>query len=309
MISAVYRAQVDLLLQVLPHVATEACFALKGGTAINLFVRDLPRLSVDIDLTYLPFHNRDQALAEITESLGRIKNRIEKALPAVRVTPVQQSDGQHAKLSCQSPSAQIKIEVNTTLRGTIAPGRLMQVSESVQEEFGKFAAINVVSHAELFGGKICAALDRQHPRDLFDIYYLLENEGLSDDLRLGFITCLISSPRPINEMLNPRLQDQESAYQSQFAGMTMLPFSYGDYLSTRERLIHEVSTWLSEADRQFLISFKRGNPHWELVALSALRDLPAVQWKLKNIQRLAEKDPTKHAQQLERLEAKLFRQG
>ncbi len=308
MISAVYRAQVELLLQVLPHVATEACFALKGGTAINLFVRDLPRLSVDIDLTYLPFHNRQQALEEITESLGRIKNRIESTLPAVRVTPVQQSDGQHAKLSCQSPSAQIKIEVNTTLRGAIVPSRLMQVSEKVQEEFGKFAAISVVSHAELFGGKICAALDRQHPRDLFDIYYLLENEGLSDELRLGFITCLISSPRPINEILSPRHQDQEAAYHAQFAGMTMVPFSYEDYLSTRERLFQEVSAWLSEVERQFLISFKQGNPDWELVPVPALKDLPAVQWKLKNIQRLITQAPAKHAQQLERLEAILLRQ-
>lgn len=55
MISEPYRAQMDLLLQVLPLVAKEESFALKGGTAINLFVRDMPRLSVDIDLTWLPF--------------------------------------------------------------------------------------------------------------------------------------------------------------------------------------------------------------------------------------------------------------
>ena len=172
MSSAAYQAQISLLLQVLPYVAAEDCFALKGGTAINLFVRDLPRLSVDIDLTYLPFHSRDQALPEITEALNRIKLQIEKSMPSVRVTPVQQSDGQHAKLTCQSQSAQIKIEVNTVLRGHIEAPRLMQVSDKIQEEFGKFAAINVVSHAELFGGKICAALDRQHPPTclMFTVY-------------------------------------------------------------------------------------------------------------------------------------------
>lgn len=204
------------------------------------------------------------------------------------------------------PASQIKIEVNTTLRGTTAPSRLMQVSEKVQEEFGKFAAINVVSHAELFGGKICAALDRQHPRDLFDIYHLLENEGLSDELRLGFIACLLSSPRPINEMLSPRIQDQEVAYHAQFAGMTMVPFSYDDYLSTRERLFQEVPAWLSEVERQFLISFKQGNPDWELLPVPVLKDLPAVQWKLKNIQHLLTQDPAKHAQQQKRLESILF---
>ncbi len=68
-----YKAQVDLLLKVLPFVALEPCFALKGGTAINLFVRNMPRLSVDIDLSYLPMDDRDAALSNIEESLYRIK--------------------------------------------------------------------------------------------------------------------------------------------------------------------------------------------------------------------------------------------
>lgn len=49
----IYRRQVQLLVRVLPLVDTEKCFALKGGTAINLFYRALPRLSVDIDLLYI----------------------------------------------------------------------------------------------------------------------------------------------------------------------------------------------------------------------------------------------------------------
>ena len=61
MISSSYKAQVDLLLRILPFVAKEENFALKGGTAINLFVRDMPRLSVDLDLNYLPFDNREAA--------------------------------------------------------------------------------------------------------------------------------------------------------------------------------------------------------------------------------------------------------
>jgi predicted nucleotidyltransferase component of viral defense system len=48
-----YYKQVELMLKIIPLVAAERCFALKGGTAINLFVRDMPRFSVDIDLTYL----------------------------------------------------------------------------------------------------------------------------------------------------------------------------------------------------------------------------------------------------------------
>ena len=151
MISKTYRAQVDLLLQVLPHVAKEECFALKGGTAINLFIRDMPRLSVDIDLTYLPFDDRATALAGITDALRHIKTRVETAIPACKVALVPQSDGQEAKLACQTQNAQIKVEVNTTIRGNLLPTRMMDVSDAVESEFGRFMSVNIVSHAELFG--------------------------------------------------------------------------------------------------------------------------------------------------------------
>jgi Nucleotidyl transferase AbiEii toxin, Type IV TA system len=117
MIAPLYRAQADLLLQVLPHVAKEDCFALKGGTAINLFVRQMPRLSVDIDLTYLPFDDRTTAMAGIAEALQRVKTRVEATIAGSKLALIPQSDGPEAKLVCQVPGAQIKIEVNTTIRG------------------------------------------------------------------------------------------------------------------------------------------------------------------------------------------------
>ena len=203
MISDTYRAQVDLLLQVLPQVAKEGSFALKGGTAINLFVRDMPRLSVDIDLTYQPFDDRATAFAGITDALRRVKTRLETVIPVCRVLLVPQNDGQEAKLTCQTQNAQIKVEVNTTIRGNLLPPRMMDVSGTVESEFGRFVSINVVSHAELFGGKICAALDRQHPRDLFDIHHMLNNEGLTEEIRMGFKALLLSHSRPIHELIRP----------------------------------------------------------------------------------------------------------
>ena len=195
MIAPIYRSQVDLLLRILPYVAKEEVFALKGGTAINLFVRDMPRLSVDIDLTYVPFDDRDKAMQGISEALARIKERLNKAIAEIQTVTVQQSDGQEAKLNCRLDTVQIKVEVNTIIRGHVFPTRQMTVSDQVQEEFSKFAALNVVSSGELFGGKICAALDRQHPRDLFDIHYLLENEGLADEIRFGVHRIACQSPK------------------------------------------------------------------------------------------------------------------
>ena len=82
----IYRRQIALLIRVLPLVTEEVCFALKGGTAINLFVRDLPRLSVDIDLTYLPVAPRPESLADIGAAMKRIAGRI-KAFFLTRKLP------------------------------------------------------------------------------------------------------------------------------------------------------------------------------------------------------------------------------
>ncbi|MFO7844445.1 MAG: nucleotidyl transferase AbiEii/AbiGii toxin family protein [Bacteroidales bacterium] len=294
MISQIYRAQVDLLLQVLPYVAKEEIFALKGGTAINLFVREMPRLSVDIDLTYLPFDSRDNALRNIEEALNRIKADIGKNIPEVSVHPVPLHGGTDVKLNCQSRKAQIKIEVNTITRGNIFPTELMQVVDSVQDEFGKFAAINVVSLAELYGGKICAALDRQHPRDFFDVKLLLENEGLTNNIWEGFKIGLISHYKPVNELLTPILKDQKPAFEKQFAGMTLEPFTYDDYVSTRKTIVDSIRQRLTDDDKKFLLSFETGIPKWDLFPYELIKELPAVKWKLLNIQKLREMNPKKH---------------
>src|SRR5680860_766388 len=82
----IYRRQVALLIRVLPFVAKEEGFALKGGTAINLFIRDMPRLSVDIDLTYLPVKPRDQSLKAIDAAMKRVAQAIGKSIDGARIT-------------------------------------------------------------------------------------------------------------------------------------------------------------------------------------------------------------------------------
>lgn len=211
MIDAKYKAQVDLLLTILPQVAKEKSLALKGGTAINLFVREMPRLSVDIDLTYTSIaDNRETALKNISDALDRIDTDIKKAVPGISITHVPHGQGEDVKLNCQTPAARVKIEVNTITRGVIMPVRMMPIADMVQAEYKKFAAINVVAHGELFGGKICAALDRQHPRDLFDDYHLFQNEGFSEEVKVGFMMFLLSHFRPMSELIDPHLSDQRA---------------------------------------------------------------------------------------------------
>ena len=147
-----YRRQVELLVRTLPHVAQERCFALKGGTAINLFVRNLHRLSVDIDLTYLPVADRARSLADIGAALRRIGERIESALPVARVqTGVLRQEGTVNKLFVRERGTQIKVEVTPVLRGYVFEAEENAVSDAVEEQFS-FAAIQVVSFPDLFAG-------------------------------------------------------------------------------------------------------------------------------------------------------------
>lgn len=306
MINQSYLNQADLLLQVIQHIATEKTLALKGGTAINLFLRNMPRLSIDIDLTYLPFDNRETALTNISDSLGRIRERIKKTVSGTTINnhAVEEND---IKLLVQSHNAQIKIEVNTITRGHRQPVRLLQVNEKVQERFKKFAAIQVVSDAELYGGKICAALDRQHPRDLFDVHLLFQESAYNEDIKNGFIQALVSHMRTMHEVLKPHFLDQRHIFKSQFLGMSEIPFTYEDFEDTRQRLIETINASLTEKERSFLLSFKRGNPDWELFPLPRLSELPAVRWKLLNLQNLIKSNPGKHKELLSKLETLLFK--
>ena len=153
----VYRRQVELLVRTLPYVAEEECFALKGGTAINLFVRDLPRVSVDIDLTYLPIADRDQSLAEIDEALRRIGERIKSVMKGIRVTESTPATQQAInKLILRTPDrVQIKIEVTPVLRGCVFDSETMTICDKAEDQFG-FAEISVLSFADLYAGKILA---------------------------------------------------------------------------------------------------------------------------------------------------------
>lgn len=178
-----YKAQVRLLLQVLPVVSDEKVFALHGGTAINLFHYDMPRLSVDIDLTYLGVEDRETSLENIRQSLERIKNRIEKKYPEM----VVEHKKRESKLMITTKNALVKVEVNQIKRGCFASPELVGLCEKAQEEFNSFSEIQVVEMGHLFGGKICAALDRQHPRDLFDVHNILKTEKLSEPIKKGFI--------------------------------------------------------------------------------------------------------------------------
>ena len=292
-----YRKQVALLIRVLPFVTQEACFALKGGTAINLFVRDLPRLSVDIDLTYLPVAPRPQSLADINAAMKRISTKIKTSIPNTQISEAV-TENTVVKLMVRSQGVQIKIEVTPVLRGCVFEPATTSVQPAVEEEFG-FAEARVVSFADLYAGKIVAALDRQHPRDFFDVRDLLANEGITDDLRQAFIVYLLSHNRPMSEVIAPTLKNIESAYKHGFEGMPREPVSLAELTAARDELIDAIVGDMPSDHRKFLISFERGKPDWNLLGLPGAAELPAVRFRQQNLDKLP-KD--KRAQLVARLE-------
>ncbi|MBB4123981.1 nucleotidyl transferase AbiEii/AbiGii toxin family protein [Martelella radicis] len=279
-----YQAQVRLLMRLIPIVARETCFALKGGTAINLFVRNLPRLSVDIDLMYLPVNDRPEALADIDAAMKRIRGAALAELPGARVTE-NVHDGAILRLLVMAEGTQVKIEVSPVLRGVVHEPATIPVTEAVEEAFG-FAETSVVSFEDLFAGKLVAALDRQHPRDLFDVRGLLAHEGLSDDLREAFIVYLLSHNRPMGEVLSGRVKDLANEYRNGFEGMTEEAVAIEELIETQHEMIEMLIGGMPDHHCEFLIGFERGEPDWSLLQISHVADLPAIRWRQRNLDKL-----------------------
>lgn len=299
-----YFGQVVLMLRAIPHVTAESCFALKGGTAINLFVRDMPRLSVDIDLAYLPVDEpRETALQKMSSALTRIAAAIKKAIPGAKVQETHAREPDRiAKLVVATGRTRIKIEPNAVIRGSVFAVEERELSKSAEDAFELSVTARTLSVADLYGGKLCAALDRQHPRDLFDVMVLLANEGITDVIRKAFVVYLASHDRPISELLDPTRKDIRRIYESEFAGMTVEEVKYEELITAREALIGTLMRELTDAEKAFLVSLKEGRPKWSEIGIEGIEKLPAIQWKLMNIQKIGE---AKRAESIERLKRKL----
>jgi predicted nucleotidyltransferase component of viral defense system len=299
MIDVVYSRQAELLLRVLSIIDGETVFALKGGTAINFFIRNLPRISVDIDLAYIPTDGRDEALRKISFALGRIAQNITSNVPETKVTPKINRDSDLLKgLFVQRQGVLVKIEPNLVIRGCVYPPERMSIVPKAVELFETSVECRVLTENELYAGKICAALDRQHPRDLFDILMLFKYGKFNSALRKAFIVYLISHDRPMVDLLNPGFVDIRLPFNTEFQGMTLENVTYEDLEKTREKLVSVIAEEFTLNEKQFVLSVKEGNPKWSLLGIEGIEHLPAVKWKLLNIGRM---NPSKHKKAIKKL--------
>lgn len=290
-----YLNQAKLVIDVLQYVAKENCFALKGGTAINLFYQNLPRLSVDIDLTYIGFEPRTEACNNINNALKRIYSALKTNGYKAKI----QGNDIEKKIVCSNSEATIKIEPNYVIRGYTIKPEIKTVCPEVEDKIG-FVEIQVVSSQELYGGKICAALDRQHPRDLFDIKEYFTNNEFDKELTKGFITMLLSHDKPLHETLNPNIKDQTEIFEKQFVGMTDKIFTYEEHTETLKNLISTVKSNILPY-KDLLLDFVSLKSDLKEFNITNLEKLPAIQWKLQNLNKLRENNPAKFEEQYDKL--------
>ena len=292
-----YRVQVELLIRCLPAVASAPDFALKGGTAINLFLRDMARLSVDINLTYLQVSDRNTALTDIRSQLATIAEAIQRSVPG---TKVQLVEGDAPKLLVEKAGARIQVEPSVVIRGSLIPPVTSELCSTAQEAYELFVEIQRLDSPDLYAGKLCAALDRQHSRDLFDVMHLQAAGAIPDSIRQAFVAYLAGHRRPIAELLQPNRKPVEDLFANHFTGMTEVPIELAELEAVRTQLFQWAASALTDNERRFLVSIKQGEPDWSLLPLEGLDQWPAIQWKLHNIRQMSARS---HKQALARLRA------
>ena len=300
----IYLDSARLLTRVAPLVLIDDTFALKGGTAINLFVRDMPRLSVDLDLVF-PDHTlpRGQALRRINEAIRQSVARLKKQ--GFQTHAAASADAGETKLLVRQGAIEVKIEVNFVMRGTVNPVRTTSLTQNARDTLQADLEVPVVSLEDMYGGKLVAAMDRQHPRDLFDVMQLFAHEGITAGIRRAFVVYLASHNRPVHEVLFPSLRDIRQEFEHNFAGMTVEPVELDALLAARERMVREIQQGLTADERRFLMSLVAAEPEWKLLNVPHLEQLPSLRWKLQNLERLQKSDARKFAEQSDTL-ARLF---
>ena len=196
---------------------------------------------------------------------------------------------------------QVKIEVNFVMRGTVNPVRMASLTQSARDTLQADLEIPVVSLDDVYGGKLVAAMDRQHPRDLFDVMQLFAHEGITAGIRRAFVVYLASHNRPVHEVLFPTLRDIRQEFENNFAGMTAEPVELEVLLAARERMVRELQQGLTAGERRFLLSLVAAQPEWTLLHVPHMQQLPGLRWKLQNLERLRKTNARKFAEQSDAL--------
>jgi len=292
---------VRLLLEVLPSVFAGNNLALKGGTAINLYLDEMPRLSVDIDAVFVPLGlTREEATQAIGHEIARIRTVAISAGLGTRKSA--SSDSDESQLFVYSKTSQVKIEINTVFRGSLLAPERHSLHLAASEIFGLDVPASVLNSDEVYAGKMLAALDRQHPRDLFDIWRLYQRGPISPSVLRAFVVYLCGHSRPPHEILGDSFKAIDERSRVSLVGMVRHDVPSQSVLAGMpSQLRADILQGLSASDREFLKLFFSGTPNWALIQFGSAHKLPALNWKLLNIAKFKTARPAEFARQHEAL--------
>lgn len=293
-----FYKQAELMLRCLAPLNKHPEFALKGGTALNFFIFDLPRLSVDIDLVYLPKQNYETGLKGISNGLESLGDKIKSVIPGSKIQKILPKGSKHIhKINVIHDGQEVTIEPNLVIKQTLKIPKVLSIVKRAEELFETTQEVLVLEADELLAGKICAALDRQHPRDFFDVHYLFQQKMQSDELRKLFLAYLCGGNRPLHEVLFPTLLDIKDIYKKQFEHMTDQEVTLDTLYAARDKLIKWVHKTLTQDEKEFLISFVELNPDFSKLGVQDAETFPSILWKKMNLENLKKKDSKKFALQ------------
>jgi len=241
-------------------------------------------------------------LKAISGALNTARKRL--AAAGVEASVSAAKDGDEFKLFIRRGRNQVKVEVNHVFRGTVLPVETRRLNAEARNLFTTELAAPILAAPELYGSKLVAAMDRQHPRDFFDVHGLFQRGGLTTEVVECFVCYLAGHNRPVHEVLFSRDQDMTPAFENEFVGMTRNPVTLAELQEVRRRLKAELPVALTALQRQFLLSLVAGEPDWHLMKCPHLSQLPAMRWKLQNLAKLKKSNPRKFAQQTEELKAR-----
>ena len=155
----------------------------------------------------------------------------------------------------------------------------------------------VLAPEELYGGRLVAALDRNHPRDWFDVMLLLREEGITPTIRRCFFAYLAAHNRPPHEVLFGPVKPLADSFDREFLGMTAQKVSLAEFEDVQRTVRNDLPKQLDNAEWCFLLSLVSNAPDWMLLDIPHLKEMPAIRWKMANLDRLQRDNKLKFAEQ------------
>ena len=242
-------------------------------------------------LLWRPIEDRQTTLTNIDSILRELSSTVGTKIKGARtITSRCLKSTTEQKILVELGSAVIKVEVNSVMRGSVFAPQVRTLSDAVQRRFGSFASVNVMSFEDIYAGKMCAALDRQHPRDWFDVLLLLRDEGITEPVKQAFLVYLMSHNRPMSEILDPRWQNLRPTYEAEFKGMTIDPITLDTLEHVRHDFLAALRKSFTDEDKSFLVAFKEDRAKWDEFFMPKAKMLPAIIWKQQNLRKM---DPAK----------------